>query len=51
MTQYVIHYLSKIDPLQTIHKTLITIFQTKKIFLIFLKQLHKNTWQTYIYMY
>lgn len=52
MTQCVIHYLSKMDPLHNIQETLITIFQAgkKKCLLIFLKQLHKNMWQTYIHV-
>lgn len=46
MTQCVMHYLSKMDLVQNIQKGLITISQTplQKGLLIFLKQLHKNTW-------
>lgn len=52
MTQYVIHYLSNMDPLQNIQKALITIFQApQKCLLIFLKQLHKNMWQNIYTMY
>lgn len=55
MTECVMHYLFKMNLLQNIQKTLISIFQTKNIvgegcLLMFPKPLHETMLQAYIHV-